>query len=148
MSPLWWIQIAADLVLAAAVALLLLRLRRRGQGGLPPAPKELERFVTEARGLAQEFDRLLSEKRELVNTTLSTLDARIAQMQKMVQELEDRLAQSRSQPAAALDVDGMAAFRRKVLELSRQGLDPARIAEATGRPRGEVELVLGLSSSS
>jgi hypothetical protein len=153
MSWLWWVQIAADVVLVAAVGLLLWRLK--GLGELPKAatPKDLEQFISESQRLSGEFDRLLGEKRELVNSTLAGLDARISQLRGLAEELEGRVAQARSAapappaaaPAGPRAEEALAGFRQKVLALAKEGKAPAQIAQATGRPRGEVELVLGLS---
>ena len=151
MSLLWWIQIAADIILLGAVLILLKRLR--SLGGLPRAatPADLESFLEEAQRLSKEFDRLLGEKRELVGTTLSTLDARISQLKQMAAELEARPAQS-PPPAPAptpepppSPADQQRELRARVLSLARQGKSSAQIAEDTGRPRGEVELILGLN---
>ena len=168
MNWLWWLQIAADVLLIGGLLVLLSRLRKGTASGIS-APKEMEIFLEEGQRLSQEFDRLLGEKRELVNTTISTLDNRIAQLRAMIEEMESHLksagkasrelnpsqAGSRT-PRFEAKVDGGAnddgqaldAFRKKVLKLARQGKAPAQIAEATGRPRGEVELVLGLSGRS
>lgn len=146
-SSLWWILIAGDLLLMAAVVALWLRLRSVGDLPKVASPRDLEQFISEAQKLTQEFDRLLGEKRQLVRTTLATLDERIAQLNQMRQEAEKSLeTAARIQPQAPLGSDGMDQFRRQVLELARKGRQPAQIAQATGRPRGEVELVLGLSN--
>jgi phage shock protein A len=166
MSWLWWVQIGADVLLIGGLLALLSRLKGGGGAELA-APQEMQKFLAEGQRLSQEFDRLLGEKRELVGTTLATLDNRIAQLKAMVDDLEARLKNARqvSQEADALksgaagvndpadDVSQTATqaldeFRKKVLRLARQGKAPAQIAEATGRPRGEVELVLGLSGRS
>ncbi len=148
MHWLWWLQIAADVVLIAAVGMLLLRLRGLGELPKVASPADLESFISEAQKLSTEFDRLLGEKRELVATTLNTLDGRIRQLKQMAAGLEQARPPARTPaPAAAAPAgdDSLARFRRQVLELTRQGKSPADIAEATGKSRGEVELVLGLS---
>ena len=146
MSWLWWLQLVADLVLLGAVALLLFRLRAPADSSRAASASELDSFINEAGRLTQEFDRLLAEKRELVNTTLTTLDQRIARLQKMAQELETRPDPAPPEPEPRPEGDqAVAAFRRQVLKLAAQGRNAKEIAQATGRPRGEVELVLGLS---
>jgi outer membrane murein-binding lipoprotein Lpp len=168
MNLLWWVQIAADVLLLGALLLLLTRLRSGGSAGIS-APSEMKDFLVEGQRLSQEFDRLLGEKRELVNTTIATLDNRIAQLRSMADEMEARVkaagktsrqaqsaepnpapppADAGSQTNPDSDSQALDAFRKKVLKLARQGKAPAQIAEATGRPRGEVELVLGLSGRS
>jgi hypothetical protein len=168
MNWLWWVQIAADVLLLGGLLVLLNRLRSGGSAGMS-APSEIQSFLEESQRLSQEFDRLLGEKRELVNTTIATLDNRIVQLRSMADEMEarvkaagktSRMAQSakpnpasppadaESQTGADSDSQALDAFRKKVLKLARQGKVPAQIAEATGRPRGEVELVLGLSGRS
>ena len=90
MNWLWWLQIAADVLLIGGLLVLLSRLRKGAASGIS-APKEMEAFLEEGQRLSQEFDRLLGEKRELVNTTISTLDNRIAQLRAMVEEMESHL---------------------------------------------------------
>ncbi|MFH1058704.1 MAG: hypothetical protein V1797_08505 [Pseudomonadota bacterium] len=151
MAELWWLLLAADGLLIAAVALLLIRLRRGGglAGGQVP---DLAGFLAEADRLAKEFDRLLADKRELVSATLRGIDQRVAELEDLRRELDQREAKAQAavaaapapaaEPAAAGD---QAEFRQRVLLLARQGQDAGQIAAATGRPRGEVELVLGLN---
>ncbi len=168
MNWLWWVQIGADILLIGGLLVLLSRLKGSGGANLS-APKEMQDFLAEGQRLSQEFDRLLGEKRELVGTTLATLDNRIVQLKAIVEDLETRLKNARQvskateagnaeavkEPAgdssSAASQPGNQAldeFRKKVMRLARQGKAPAQIAEATGRPRGEVELVLGLSGRS
>jgi hypothetical protein len=150
----WWVQLALDLVLLTAVALLLWRQRGPHSGARPATPADLQRFIGEATRLSQEFDRLLAEKRELVGTTLKTLDDRIDHLQAMASQLKNPprpqapanpAPTPAPQPAAARAGANNQDFRARVLALSSQGRSPQEIAEATGRPRGEVELVLGLT---
>ncbi len=161
MSWLWWIQIGADILLIGAVVLLLGKLNRLGGLRSASSTDDLDEFIDEAGQLAKEFDRLLAEKRQLVGTTLKTLDQRIDQLNTMLIQAEKTGAKlqkaqaepRQSKPAPAKPAgpvageSGPAVFRRKVEELSRLGRTPAQIAEATGRPRGEVELVLGLAAT-
>ncbi len=169
MNWLWWVQITADVLLISGLIVLLSRLRSGGGSGLS-APREMQSFLKEGQRLSQEFDRLLGEKRELVNTTISTLDNRIAQLRTMSEEMDARIKnagkasrewESGGASKAASQADSkktgeggntdnqaLDVFRKKVLKLAGQGKAPAQIAEATGRPRGEVELVLGLSGRS
>lgn len=158
MHWLWWVQIVADVVLIAAVGMLLMRLKNLGDLPRVASPADLENFITEAQSLSTEFDRLLGEKRELVATTLNTLDGRINELQQMSGDAAAQIAAAQKTPPPAApsaavstgqktgqDKNSLAQFRSKVLELSRQGKKPADIAEQTGKSRGEVELVLGLS---
>jgi hypothetical protein len=159
MSWLWWAQMVADVVLLAAVAVLILRLRGLGELPKTATPQDLEEFLSESQRLSGEFDRLLGEKRELVNSTLAGLDSRISQLRSLAEELEGRVEAARAaapaEPAAPApdrqpqpappQAEPLAEFRERVLALAKQGKAPAQIARDTGRPRGEVELVLGLS---
>lgn len=144
MHWLWWVQIAADVLLIGAVVLLLARLR--GGGGAAAGGGEgpdLAGFMSEAQRLAGDFDRLLAEKRELVSTTLTGLDRRIERMRAMAEELNRPAPAPEPEPLAESE---MAGFRRQVVELASAGKSAAEIAAATGRPRGEVELVLSLAA--
>lgn len=160
MNWLWWIQIGADILLIGAVVLLLAKLNRLGGLRSATSTDDLDQFISEAGQLGHEFDRLLAEKRQLVGTTLKTLDQRIDQLNTMLAQAEKagakiRKAQTKSEPPKpapkaaqpAAEESGPVVFRRKVKELSSLGRTPAQIAEATGRPRGEVELVLGLAAA-
>ncbi len=152
-SWLWWAQLAVDVLLLAAVLALFFKNRAPGRGGRGSAPADLEGFLAEAGRLSREFDRLLAEKRELVNGTLATLDARIAQLRRMAAGLEPPAqapagAKAASPPAgrgpAKKPEPVPASFRERVLDLHRQGQSAQQIAKALGRPRGEVELALSL----
>lgn len=160
MDWLWWPQLALDLVLLAGLGVLLWRLRG-SSGARPATPADLQRFIAEATRLSQDFDRLLAEKRELVGTTLKTLDDRIAHLQAMVSQIKNpprvqasrqapapAPAQTPAPPAAPAASPGGQNFRALVLQLAGQGKSAQEIASATGRPRGEVELVLGLTGQS
>jgi len=162
MGWLWWVQIAADVLLIGGLIVLLRRLRGGGEG--LAAPREMQDFLEEGQRLSREFDRVLGEKRELVGTTIAVLDDRVSQMRQLLDDLEQRLNAARelsrelakaappvadkSPAAAQASGQAMDQFRQKVMKLARQGKAPAQIAELTGRPRGEVELVLGLSGRS
>jgi hypothetical protein len=144
MDPLQIITLAADLALIAAVVYLLARLRRLDRMPQFKAPADVEDFLNEASRLTGEFDRLLAEKRELVNSTVEGLDRRIAELKALAAELEQPEPAPESRRPAAQAVNPAGGFRRQVIDLARQGQGAAQIAKATGRPRGEVELVLGL----
>lgn len=147
MAELWWLLLAADILLILAVGALLWRLRRGSGPAAGQAPPDLAGFLAEADRLSKEFDRLLGEKRELVATTLNGIDRRLAELKDLARELERRAASAPAPPAAAEPsaAQDAAGFRQRVLRLARQGQDAQQIAAATGRPRGEVELVLGLN---
>ncbi|MCA1989013.1 MAG: hypothetical protein LDL07_07700 [Desulfarculus sp.] len=164
MPGLWWLLIAADLLLVLAVAALFWQIRRGGGSGPAQTPREMEEFLREASRLSREFDRLLGEKRELVAASLDGIDQRLNELRRLAVALDQRLAETRSQLATATTAVAAPApsgttpavpqeegpappptdFRRQVLDLARQGKKAPEIAAAIGRPRGEVELVLGL----
>lgn len=138
---------AADAILLAAVAVLLLKLRSLGRLPQLAQGEKLSDFFKEAQDLSQEFDRLLAEKRKLAQSTLDSLDKRIADLKKTAAGLE-RPPAPKARPASRASRDGgpMEPFRQTVLKLAGQGKNPAQIAQATGKPRGEVELVLDLEA--
>ena len=145
MHWLWWIQIVADLVLVGAVIVLLMRLSKQSQPAELGGQPDVEGFMAEASKLSLEFDQLLAQKRELVASTLSGLDRRLAELRALAEELEEPPAPQAPAPKPLTD-DDMGTFRQKVAEMAAHGSDAAAIAAATGRPRGEVELVLGLGA--
>ncbi len=150
MDWLWWLQLGLDVLLLGLLGALFWRLRAASGGARPTTPADLQRFIAEATRLSGEFDRLLAEKRELVGTTLKTLDDRINHLQALASQLKNpprppaAPAPAPQAPAAALASPGQD-FRARVLALASQGRSAQEIAQATGRPRGEVELVLGLT---
>lgn len=156
MGWLWIIQIFADLLLIGAVALLLLKLRKLEKLPGLATGQGLAEFFDEAGKLSKEFDRLLIEKRRLAQGALDSLDQRIAQLKKAALELErPPAAPVAAKPGSkaggrdrtgARTGQGMDGFKQVVLTLAKQGKAPAQIAKATGRPQGEVELVLSLEA--
>ena len=94
---IWWIaQIAIDVILVVALFVLLSKLKKaKGSGADGQTQLAAHDFVEQAGQLAREFDRLLGEKRELVGTTLSTLDVRVAELRAMLEQanaLQQQLA--------------------------------------------------------
>jgi len=147
MPWIWWVVIGADALFVVALAWLLLK---AGGGGAAngAAPPDLSKFIEESQQICQEFDRLLNEKRDLVHSTLTAIDSRLAELSAM----EKRLSEIKPPPVpeprvvrAEDPADSVREFREKVRRMAKDGKAPADIAEATGRPRGEVELVLGLT---
>lgn len=184
---IWWIaQIFIDIILLAALFIMAGRLKK--QKSLGQAPMAAEDFVEQAGNLAREFDRLLGEKRELVGTTLATLDARIDELRAMLEQtraLKEKIATPQpvagpvqppaKEPAAiarnsyvevmedddpfelppghplsqikekeSVPLSEEQEFRSQVLHMLGQGRSPQEIANATGRPRAEVELLIAL----
>lgn len=142
MHWLWWLQILADILLIGAVVVLLTRMGRGAGAASGVKGPDLDGFVQEASRLSADFDRLLGEKRELVASTLAGLDRRIAELKSLAVDLQE---QAPPAPPPTAGPDDIAGFRQKVVELAAAGQDAAAIATATGRPRGEVELALGLA---
>jgi hypothetical protein len=98
---LWWIaQIIVDGILLTAVFILAAKLRRDSAPLNNQAHVAARDFVEQAGALAREFDRLLGEKRELVGTTLATLDAKISEMRAMLEQTQDMKAQAAAIPKA------------------------------------------------
>ena len=85
---IWWIgQLAIDIILLIALFVLLSKLKKAKGGNMgEQTTLSAQDFVEQAGQLAREFDRLLGEKRELVGTTLSTLDARIDELRAMLEQ--------------------------------------------------------------
>ena len=174
MDWMWWLQIGADALLVLAVAMLIFRLKGMGPGDDLPHVEDWAKFIKEASELGQEFDRLLNEKRELVSQVLRGMDERIAVLQELKGNVSQEIkkappAVNRSldrmpaEPAPApepepepepgpalsaskLSPEAMDKFRTTVLELAKEGQGASEIAKGTGRPRGEVELILSLNN--
>ncbi len=126
---LWWIaQIAVDVILLLAVFVLLAKLKK-GKGVSGQAPLAAQDFVEQAGNLAREFDRLLGEKRELVGTTLATLDARISELRAMLDQ-----AQALNQKVSAEVVTATAA---KPVAAARRVLVASRAHQAAPVPEND-----------
>ena len=176
MEYFWWIQIGLDAVLLLGILLLATRLFKAKGKKASDNFYGADEFVQEAGRLAQEFDRLLGEKRELVGTLLATLDARIAELRAMIEQAEqakqnmlrpskkiisefepptpqlsDDFNLPQGHPLRAVNHATAVAqptteqdFKDQVAQLVKQGKNAAEIVKLTGRPRGEVELVMAL----
>jgi len=120
----------------AAVVMLVRRMRR---AQVP----QLEEFLAEAGELAKRFDRLLNDKRQLVKATLEGLDARIEELNRLIAEADERIAELKQLGPGAREPS----LRDQILAMAAQGKPASEIARATGRSIGEVELVLGLGKN-
>lgn len=99
--------------------------------------------------------RLLADMKELTDRLAGELEARSARLEKLLAEADRRVrdleAARDAGPREAAPVVVMPAARSRVEpmharvhELADQGLTPIQIAESTGVPTGQVELVLAL----
>ena len=80
------------------------------------------------------------------------LETRIRHLTRLITEADRSIERLTAAVTAAEEKAGPAQGEReplsqrgRVVALSREGLKPAEIAEAVGLPKGEVELLLGLS---
>lgn len=97
------------------------------------------------------------DARELMDRLAVELDARAERLERLIARADDRIRSLESRtpgrtaqaaPAPAVEPKPrpaeVAPGHREVHELADRGLSPVQIAQRTGRPTGEVELVLSL----
>ncbi|HZE96491.1 MAG TPA: hypothetical protein VE981_05665 [Planctomycetota bacterium] len=140
------------IILALFVAVILPRLRRRGNG-----PQELlGSFGGSSGGTREELERLLTEIQDLSREHIARLDTKIRMLNQLLlecdrkkRELEELLTKTGgTAPAAATSTPTPTRqanpLHTQVYTLQDSGKEILDICAATGLEKGEVELILGL----
>lgn len=159
-----WLAVGLVLVgLALIVTPLVMRRRAAQKLQSRPAPLTLDQRVQRAREIGQERERLetlLAEAREAITLGLSQLDQRIATLQQLVAEADER-ANAVPTPAALADMHvqtrrvQVAApptqppevrdpFTSEVYALADTGKSTLDIASLLGEQAGKIDLMLAL----
>ncbi|MEW6266657.1 MAG: hypothetical protein AB1641_26595 [Thermodesulfobacteriota bacterium] len=150
---IWLIlQVALEALLLALMVAFLLRLRRVKQAGpaaLPPeVDQAMQRFLTESEKLSTAFSEALRQKKELSVNLLLKLERKISEMQRLLDQAEQKLSQAARSTETSPDSDkanpAAPENRTLVLRLAEQGLSVEEIARKARLHRGEVELILDL----
>lgn len=145
----YWIILV---VVALFVAVVLPRLRRRGDG-----PREtLGSFGASAGGAREELERLLTEIQDLSREHIARLDTKIRLLNQLLlecdqkkRELEALLGKAPAAPAEkAPAARASNPLHDQVYSLQDSGKEILDICAATGLEKGEVELILGLRKMS
>lgn len=140
------LQVTLDILILLAISLFFLFLGKRQK--LPAGTEELlhnlEKILEETRKIGKEFDTNLQERQDLIRQILARLDQKIEEAEKLCDRMEGL-----GKAQAAAPVEDQAAMpsqsdHRKVLLLSKKGMDPKAIAKRLQRPIGEVELILDI----
>ncbi|SFM47313.1 hypothetical protein SAMN05660836_00401 [Thermodesulforhabdus norvegica] len=106
--------------------------------------KMLESLAETHASLAQQFERNLAEREEIIKGLVKLLDERI----EAARELGERLREI-SESAMNVEKNAMGDIsvnpeHEKIVRLARRGLSARRIAQYFQKPLGEIELILGL----
>ncbi len=159
----------------SVVVMMLMRRRARSSSG-PSAEAMRKRFdeLAAQRGVKEDMQQLLAELQDLsrkisaqidtkfakLETSIADADRRIEQLQRLLRTADGKPtvdiviggdADAQMPPAAASDAAvGAPSTERHapVYELADAGKSPIEIAQALGRPTGEIELILALRSKS
>ena len=99
----------------------------------------LDQRIAELKSLQEGFDSQEGARPLPINRAMDSLPA---PKQPPSQKQED----SRLKSGAKLSPTAMEEFKAKVVELAQQGQKAEQIAKDTGRPQGEVELILRLNN--
>jgi hypothetical protein len=151
------------------------RLRQPGRSPSEYAREQVSR-LKEQQGVKGDLEQLLIELHEAARRLNAQVDTRAARLEALIRDADSRIAQlqqtsppsvsapgTRSAPSQAgsseLDVtmDGSTrdakptesghAVRARILSLAREGRNPVQIAQDTGVPPGEVELIVALHAT-
>ncbi|SMC19373.1 hypothetical protein SAMN02746041_00656 [Desulfacinum hydrothermale DSM 13146] len=135
------LQLLIDLVLVALLAGLFLSRRRGGsEEELRSLLGTFEGIVSETKTLADEFEKNLQQRAELIQHILGLLDEKLEKAKDTLDRLDTKPGRTESRPAPPSQRKDTAS----ILRLARSGLSAEEIALATQRPVGEVELILSL----
>ncbi|MEM1212746.1 MAG: hypothetical protein AAGI68_10665 [Planctomycetota bacterium] len=158
-----------DFVLVAGLLLIILAgfmlLRKRHAKGPDTTAREHIHRLKEEHGVRGDLESLMVDIEQLAKRLSSQLDAKVTEVEKVLAEADQRIAQLQSNsppaPAAAeahpqpasptpakqnatappLPVDPLT---QAVYDLADAGQEPADIAQQTGEHLGKVELILAL----
>lgn len=156
-----WAHNAGPLLLVAGLIIILvtlLRLRRRPPQERAARPSSSADFGESRRG-REGLDRLAVDLEETARAVSALLDTKIRTLDRLIADADGRIARleglsgpaARGEPGvaaaeqpAAPPPEELLAHHAHIFGLADQGLSVQEIAEKTGHPRGEVELVLSL----
>jgi hypothetical protein len=138
----------------ALVYLSVLRpmMRKKDPLDRPPAFASL----SQQRSVERQMQNLLVELSEMARQISAQLDTRVAKLEALIKEADEKIATMHSQSSESLpmrDVPPPAALEEmpdprhaEIYALADEGRDANEIASRLSRPRGEVELILALRS--
>lgn len=166
-----WLSVALALLGAMVLSMTVLRIflrQRAAASQAKPSPGErLSQIRSDAARRREPLEELMADAVELTNRLAAQLDNRAERLEQLMGEanaVAERLERAaervdRSQPAGprapsqspsrgvetspeAIDLPDRS--HAEIYRLADEGLDPGQIAQRTGQPRGQVELVLAL----
>ena len=166
---------ALVVVIAFTLANARRKVRQRGPSPSEYAREQIAR-LKDQQGVKGDLEQLLVEVHEAARRLNAQMDTKAARLEALIRDADERLtrlqrtahvtapdqepnAPQSSQESARLDVlvgDGAPPdedrqetdpVRLRILELAREGRGPVQIAQDTGVPPGEVELILALHAS-
>jgi hypothetical protein len=161
-----WAAIAIGVATIVYVAFVRPLRKKKDPLAKPPADTGLAR----QRGIEREMSNLLVELSEMARQMTAQLDTRSAKLEALLREADEKIALLRSVAhgggpgvsahgvlveAKLLEADAVMRSAEEsiaavdprhaeVYDLADEGQSPQDIARQTGRPRGEVELILAL----
>lgn len=147
-------------VVVAAVSLMVITTRRRLRDrGTPPRAYAREQVarIKEQQGVKGDMETLLAQLQELARDVNAQLDTKFVKLETILRDADERiatlsrLAGESKKGGGDVMIDGSATSQpairdrhAKVYELAAAGKSIPQIAQATGRTRGEIELILNL----
>ena len=148
------------------------KLRQPGRSPSEYAREQVAR-LKEQQGVKGDLEQLLIELHEAARRLNAQMDTRAARLEALIRDADARIAHLQQTPAASApappapsaspeagscEIDVVVddstpraeaakredAVRQRILSLAREGRDPIQIAQDTGVPPGEVELIVAL----
>lgn len=126
------IQFVFQLVLMVLVVVLLLRDKKKVDPD--PATLELKKLLDKIQNYHEELTHVFQNKSEVISTIMDDLDDKIREAKKVKEKMDAFIVQEHN--------NSKTYTRQDVLKLSQNGLSPVDIAQATGIPIGEIQLIL------
>lgn len=143
-------QFILDLVILG-VLIVLGRLyfnRKAATADFQAAMNKAMTLIREMEELGESLEKILGEKRELINRLMTDLDTRLTKAQVISEEIKKITSMPIHGGGHSQKSNKKIAATRKLIEtLQGQGLSKDDICKRLGLPSGELELIMKLNSS-
>ncbi len=151
------ILMAGGVLLMSAILLGRLRRGRRKRSGYRPTPREQIAAIRSRAADRTQTEAFKVEAHEFTRQLAAILDTKAARLEQLIRDADDRLSRlataERSAPSSPVPSPGPRApstdpptpdEHERIYRLADAGMDAVEIARQTGKPTGQVELILAL----
>lgn len=146
-------QVITDAIVCAGILFLLVRLRQLFKAGLSEINEEsvqkFSRLLDESRMEANRFFEKLEKQKQEMKELAAFLDEKEKRLKNLAGESRHHADFFRAEKTVLDSSAQTDSFSEEtygdILSLARQGLNEEQIAQQSGLPEGEVDLILNLS---